>query len=645
MDNKIGIARRKDIDGLRGLAIILVVFYHAYPNFFPTGYLGVDIFFVISGFLITKIILNDITNKNFSISNFYARRIRRIFPALLIVISSILLIGWWVLLENEYKELGKHASSGVGFIANFLLISEVGYFDNEAISKPLLHLWSLAIEEQFYIIWPIFILLFVRKKWLIPLVFILLTLSFLLYTFLSYSNPSLSFYLPLSRFWELLVGCILAVYFLKKGTHIGLISSSPNLVATLGISLIFIALFFLNIDYHENLARSLTIIGTALLLITNQENQISKLTLSNSIIVYIGLISYPLYLWHWPLISLSNIIQQDQLKPKTLILIIALSFFLASITYHLIEKRVQNKKNTPVHQKKITVYLLFTSIIIFIAGLFIFSGAIKPRLSGESLNKLAQAIKDWDYPGDKEATTHRKQADSILFFGDSYIQQYYPRIKKLKQTHSINTIVFKTEGGCAPVRKISRKSNSNCSQFAQEGYTQAIKGNFKTVIIGASWLGMIQRGDYYWSDDKDKKAIDFKRIEGEIVFSNFEMDINKIIESGKEVILVLNPPGGTEANPKNMLLNRYYSQKNLLEVTIPISQHKERTDWINRKIKRLAENTGAKTIDLADWLCDEYKCQFTSKNGTPYYKDDTHFRSSFISNSLRIFDKYLINNK
>ncbi len=159
------IAYRSDIDGLRALAILPVVLFHAFPQWLPGGFIGVDIFFVISGYLITSILLKDIQQGHYSIKTFYARRVRRIFPALSIVLLFCLALGWVVLTAVEYRALGKHAAGGSGFIANIMLWREAGYFDAAGDTKPLLHLWSLGIEEQFYIVWPLLLYFVFKRSW------------------------------------------------------------------------------------------------------------------------------------------------------------------------------------------------------------------------------------------------------------------------------------------------------------------------------------------------------------------------------------------------------------------------------------------------------------------------------------------------
>lgn len=193
-------AYRLDIDGLRGIAVLLVVVYHAFPSVVPSGFIGVDIFFVISGFLISNIIFNGMNDRTFSFSHFYARRIKRIFPALILVLTVSLIVGWFILLQEEYQQLAKHTQGSVIFISNFLLWLESGYFDTSAEVKPLLHLWSLGIEEQFYLVWPL--VLWIGFKLRFNLLFLITALaasSFLINILLLRTNAISAFYLPQSR--------------------------------------------------------------------------------------------------------------------------------------------------------------------------------------------------------------------------------------------------------------------------------------------------------------------------------------------------------------------------------------------------------------------------------------------------------------
>lgn len=208
---------RPDIDGLRAIAVLAVVAFHAFPNWIKGGFIGVDIFFVISGYLISTIIFESLDKGTFSFSEFYARRITRIFPALLLVLVACLTFGWFVLLADEYKQLGKHTAGGAGFVSNFLLWNEAGYFDNSAETKPLLHLWSLGIEEQFYILWPLLLWFFWKRNFNLFIITIAVAIaSFILNIEGVKHDMVATFYSPQSRFWELLSGSLLAWFALYK---------------------------------------------------------------------------------------------------------------------------------------------------------------------------------------------------------------------------------------------------------------------------------------------------------------------------------------------------------------------------------------------------------------------------------------------
>ncbi|MEI7824499.1 MAG: acyltransferase [Chlorobiaceae bacterium] len=210
---------RPDIDGLRAVAVLAVVGFHAFPSWLMGGFVGVDVFFVISGYLISTIIFNNLDKGTFSFSEFYARRIMRIFPALILVLFACLAFGWFALLSDEFNQLGKHIAAGTGFVSNLVLWRESGYFDNSSGTKPLLHLWSLGIEEQFYIVWPLVLWFAWKRKFNLLTITVLVTIfSFLLNIKGIKQDAVATFYSPQTRFWELLCGSLLAWFTIyKKG--------------------------------------------------------------------------------------------------------------------------------------------------------------------------------------------------------------------------------------------------------------------------------------------------------------------------------------------------------------------------------------------------------------------------------------------
>ena len=335
---------RSEIDGLRAIAVLLVVTFHAFPNTLDGGFIGVDIFFVISGFLISSIILENLDAGTFSFVTFYGRRIRRIIPALSIVLIVSLVFGWFELLPGEYKQLGKHVAGGASFLSNFLLWREHGYFDNPD-AKPLLHLWSLGIEEQFYIIWPLLLfLMFKLRLNLLAVTAVVALSSFLLNTEITARDTVASFYSPLTRFWELSVGSTLAYLALHKANFLPKPHSYVALFLSFaGVALIAISALIIHKDYaFPGWWAVLPTTAAAAIIMSGSQIWLNQKLLSNRVLVGIGLISFPLYLWHWPLLSFAHIVEGATPSLATRISAVLASVALAWLTYWLIEKKVRN---------------------------------------------------------------------------------------------------------------------------------------------------------------------------------------------------------------------------------------------------------------------------------------------------------------
>lgn len=331
---------RSDIDGLRALAVCAVLLFHAFPKSFPGGFIGVDIFFVISGFLITGNIHRDIESGLFTIRGFYLRRVRRIFPALLLVLLCCLVVGSFILTRSEFRQLGKHTAAAAGFTANFFYWSESGYFDSAAISKPLLHLWSLGVEEQFYLVWPL-LLIAGRKIGQIRQV----ALGILLVSFVGcvWTTSPLSygaFYSPATRMWELALGGVLS---LGVANNTGpnwsrLYSKGASMGSFCGIALIAISVWaFDSKTPYPGWKALLPTVGAALVIAGGKFSVLNRVVLSHSIVVFAGLISYPLYLWHWPLLSFAHIFRLGIVPNQVTVALLVISVALASGTYLLLE--------------------------------------------------------------------------------------------------------------------------------------------------------------------------------------------------------------------------------------------------------------------------------------------------------------------
>ena len=335
---------RPDIDGLRAVAVLSVVGYHAFPSLVPGGFVGVDIFFVISGFLISSIIFDNLQSGRFSFGEFYARRVLRIFPALLVVLVACLMFGWITLLAGEYQQLGKHVAAATAFVSNFVFWGESGYFDNASETKPLLHLWSLGIEEQFYILWPL--LLYGGFKREIRFALILsvgIALSFALSVYDTTRDASAAFYSPQTRFWELMAGGALARFMSVRRDAVRL--WPPHLSHALslgGVLLIVFSVMYINPKFaFPGWWALLPVMGAMLVIAAAPQALPNRLLLSAPPMVWFGLISYPLYLWHWPLLSFSWIIESQTPSRGVRVLAVALAILFAWATYKYIERPIR----------------------------------------------------------------------------------------------------------------------------------------------------------------------------------------------------------------------------------------------------------------------------------------------------------------
>ena len=356
---------RADIDGLRAVAVLLVVGFHAFPSVITGGFIGVDVFFVISGFLITGIILHGLSAGTFSFIDFYARRTRRIFPTLIVVLLASWAMGWAVLQSDEYSRLLKHAGSGAAFVLNYVLASEGGYFDRVAESKPLLHLWSLGVEEQFYALWPFVLWCAWRLRQKLWLVIVLLCLVSFIWNLVNIqTKPIDTFYALQTRLWELMLGAGLAYINIFKPKLLPQTATTKTLSSTLGLALIGSGV--MQIDSTSAFPgwwALLPTIGAALLIASQSDGFINRRLLSLRWMVWVGLISFPMYLWHWPVFAFARIYYSSTPSYVVRIALIALSLILATLTYVAIEKPIRIRFKT----NKVAAF--FAAALMLIAAL------------------------------------------------------------------------------------------------------------------------------------------------------------------------------------------------------------------------------------------------------------------------------------
>jgi peptidoglycan/LPS O-acetylase OafA/YrhL len=371
---------RRHVDGLRAIAVTAVVLFHAFPEAVPGGFIGVDVFFVISGFLISGILFEEVLSGSFSLSRFYARRVRRIFPALAIVVWVTVAVSWFILLPAAFGQFGNQVLASALFAANFFFWFQSGYFSPDANSFPLLHLWSLGVEEQFYIVWPLLVpLLALPRRW-IAAILIVGGASFALSILLA-GHRELDFYLPVTRAWELMAGAALA--WLDRRAPFVKAVPLPDLLVAAGLVVIVASLFLLSpkVDFPSWRA-AFPVSGAMLVIAAGGHSRLAQYALSNRTAIFTGLISYPLYLWHWPILVLAA---SFKFMPLTLLergLAIGASYALAAATYRYVERPIRASRPTRGQILSLASCLAATALV---GAVIVRNGGFESRFPAEAL--------------------------------------------------------------------------------------------------------------------------------------------------------------------------------------------------------------------------------------------------------------------
>jgi len=616
---------RPDIDGLRAIAILAVLAFHTFPERFRGGFAGVDIFFVISGFLITGIIIRDCSANTFNLLAFYGRRVRRIFPALIFVLASSLVLGWLLLLAPEYMQLGKHTAAAAGFVSNFAFWAESGYFDNAAEAKPLLHLWSLSIEEQFYLFHPLLIYSFRKHlRRLLILIILAIAVSLIWSIHLAYHDVNAAFYSPFSRFWELMIGALVAVtaaswnsekftqmwqtrfpVLLQRRNAIRLLYQS-GIFSIVGLSLLFHSIQKLSKDAaFPGFWALLPTIGTALVIASPQSTWINRQIFSNRILVWFGLISFPLYLWHWVLLSFPRIIFGEAPNDAIKLVAIACSIFLAWLTLTFIERPLRSGG----HSVKKTALLAILAIFIGCAGLTI---SCKGGFATRSAANLVQ--KNW---GD---TGHEK----FHAFAENNFPLCTPaaiRDKALKWANSTRCLQSKTG---LPVDTVLLGDSHAEHLFI--GLAENLpKRNIAFYIRGALPL----------TDEPEFRNI-FAHLKADthirdvliaaywlhrgVPEPSMRLTVNMLQEAGKRVAIIDDVPDFL-FDPSTCQYDRVFRNNKCSQKR---EDYKVRSHSYFSALRKLSEvNSQLTFISVLNSLCDTSDC-YMSRDGTLLYRDRHH---------------------
>jgi len=490
---------RAEIDGVRAIAVVSVILFHLGFEFIAGGYVGVDIFFVISGYLITGLIYSEIKSKNFSYIKFYKRRVARLLPALVITLLMVLIFGFFFYDNQAFDNLGKEVLFSSLGVANILFGQGINYFAQDEAVRPLIHLWSLGVEEQFYFIWPTLLILFLSLKFVrsIPaFVWSLILLSFSLSLAIYYvdSEPTKAYFYPQYRAFELLIGSATAL-FMKSSLfdELNISDKVKDYISIIAVLLMVIPMFIFDKDTpfpsFYTLAPTL---GTALFIAFANQTSTAKL-FSTKYIVFIGLISYPLYLYHQPVISYLHFFKMADSTLLSLAVVMLFSIPLASFTYLYIEKPIRRVVHKPVSSKIYILSLIGMLGLLGASGLFVAKNnglgerfkILNPFAYSVSQNSATTFHKNFS----RGFSVSKKSSGKILFIGDSVVQHYvYPISKSLGiPFDEVDTI---TRGGCVLLKDVEfqdpyQLSDISCSSLRKKLYS--IKKKYEYIVISQSW--------------------------------------------------------------------------------------------------------------------------------------------------------------
>ena len=685
---------RPEIDGLRALAVLPVIFFHGGIETFKGGYVGVDIFFVVSGYLITTVILKDIENKKFSLTYFYERRARRILPALITTIIFTIPFTLVLLPPSDLVNFSKSIISSLTFWSNFQFSNEAGYFATSGEYKPLLHTWSLSTEEQFYILYPLFfIFLFkVGKKFLVLAISFIIFLSiafaqwsgnlnfqypFIDEEFLFYSNSAWSeFMMPFGRIWELGFGAICAFLLNSSDFFINVEKNNWkttffNILSLIGIFLIFLSFFYLSRDFpYPSFHTLIPTIGACLLILFCQKDIFLQKILSYKVLVFIGLISYSMYLFHYPIFSLAKYAKTN-FDNLFYIYLIPLVLFISFLNWQYVEKPFR-KKNKPIKTLLIFISLTYVSLILFSFLIYKNDGLDKrkkfilPESVTESflVSEKAKSCFDVNYIHLKENKDKickigkkNKRKIDFLIFGDSHILGFYEMFDKFGLGTNKKGL-FVGYSGCPPLLNVypirADQKEKNCYKLNKLISELVDKEQIKNIILISRW-------SYYVGSNTFDRVVNL--ITSKPRRSSNIYESRKTFKKGLEETLEFYQKQGTKVfifkeapyqniNPKQIYYRSFVSNKkefkrNLRNYSTTFDRHKKIQKFLDNIFNTSKNNfKNINLTNIEDFLCDDEKIKCLIGNEKySFYVDKNHLSIKGVNSiSDKIIEKLSLKN-
>ena len=653
---------RSDIDGLRAIAVVPVVLFHVGFTLFSGGFVGVDVFFVISGYLITQLLLNDIRRGTFSISGFYERRIRRIFPALFAVIAASALAAWFIFMPGELAYFARSAAAAALFSSNILFFSESGYFDAEAHLKPLLHTWSLAVEEQFYIVFPLLLFGVSRRAWPIARVLVGLWLvSFALSLYAQQTAPLFNFYWAPPRFWELLTGAVLAA-----GIVPVLSTVASRWLIRAGLGLIAISVFV----YDENtafpgLTALVPCLGAAFVIHGGSAPAATMRLLSAGPVVQIGLMSYSLYLWHWPVIVFTRYVNEGQISLVAAITIVVVSFAFAYVSWRWIERPFRGK-GAMLNRRGLfmgALLLIATTVIVGVTVSFLHGLPTRLPIAAQSLyaardDRSVCSSPKYFVPADEEvpragmelrelcsvgATDEQRAFKGALDFvvwGDSHAAAMAPAIDKIAREHG-RTGSLLGRGSCPPLLDFdtgasNRNKIKNCMLYNAAALRFIADKQVAVVFLVARWPKYVHHSEYgnegIFFDPND--AIMLDDFSAELAHS-LGVTLSAISKAGAKAVIVMDVPEMGYDVPHALAKA---SMTGDARAIVPERQAVRRRQALAVSVlTAAAKQYDAKFIDPTERICDATVCRVRAGN-IVLYADEDHLTKSGAEYVAPVFE-------
>ena len=663
---------RREIDGLRALAVLVIILFHAGFETFSGGFVGVDVFFVISGYLITTIILTELEQGKFSIVIFYERRARRILPALFLVMFVCIPFSWFWLLPSDMKDFSQSLVAMSVFASNILFWRESGYFGTAAELKPLLHTWSLAVEEQYYVLFPLFLMLFWKfgKRLIFVTLGLMFFVSLAVAQWATYAKPDVAFYLLPTRGWELLIGAF-AAFYLSQSNCKDFGKGLSEFAGWLGVALILYSVFAYNkVTPFPGLYALVPTLGTVLIILFATQQTIVGRFVGNKAFVGIGLISYSAYLWHQPLFAFAK--HKDLSEPDqiTFALLAIISLILAYFSWKIVEVPFRNKKR--INRKKVFLLSVFFTTIITIVGLLGiyfdgFKSRLPPNIIWQSFGAKLDANGDVcemkpviGFDGvvacNFGATRGNK---NVALYGDSHAQAISEYLNRDFINHNIKGIRVALDGCHVVPSIIDTRENIDRNKDCTKKFLSLIsyiKSEDADVIVSSRWSfrlypvksfieempyknseGGVERENYREYAVNSNGKLDFEVSAKERALKNL---VEGLLASNQRIFLIYPVPEiAWDIAKKNWI---YYKQQKaiLSEISIPYEEYKSRNRFVINIFDSFSNRENFYPVRPSEVFCESFlenRC-VAQYDSVPYYYDDDHLSDE---GAKLVVDKFL----